>query len=77
MWGKAEGIVVDTHVKRLSKALGLTIHDDPIKVERDLMEVVPREKWIDFSHLLILYGRYKCPARMKPSDCPLLTDLFV
>jgi len=77
MWGKAEGIVVDTHVRRLSNALGLTSEQDPLKIEKDLMEIVPKDKWIDFSHLLILYGRYKCPARMKSSDCPLLTDLFM
>ncbi|CAN5121197.1 endonuclease III [soil metagenome] len=77
MWGKAEGIVVDTHVRRLSNALGLTTEQDPIKIEKDLMQIVPKDKWIDFSHLLILYGRYKCTARMKTAECPLLTDIFI
>ena len=76
-YGKAEGVVVDTHVMRLSQKLGLTTHKDPVKIEQDLMQVVPREHWIDFSHLLINFGREYCPAR-KPScaDTPL-GDLFI
>jgi endonuclease-3 len=66
-FGIAEGIVVDTHVKRLSKRLGLTQQDNPNKIERDLMELVPREDWIDLAHLLIFHGRRVCKAR-KP-DC--------
>lgn len=62
---KAEGIVVDTHVLRLSKRLQLTIATDPQKVEADLVKVIPRERWIDFSHELILHGRQTCIAR-KP-----------
>ncbi len=71
----ADGIVVDTHVKRIAKRLGLTRHTDPKKVERDLMALVPREDWIDFSHLMIFHGRRVCKAR-KP-DCPncILNDL--
>lgn len=69
---KAEGIVVDTHVMRLSQRLGLTDKKDPVKIEQDLMEIVPKENWIDFSHLLINYGRAYCPARPhKCPDCPL------
>jgi endonuclease III len=69
---KAEGIVVDTHVMRLSRKLGLTDKIDPVKIEQDLMEIVPKEKWIDFSHLLINFGREYCPARPhKCEDCPL------
>jgi endonuclease-3 len=67
----ADGIVVDTHVKRISKRLGLTQHSDPKKVERDLMALVPKEDWIDFSHLMIFHGRRVCKAR-KP-DCPNCT----
>ncbi|MBI2011192.1 endonuclease III [Candidatus Daviesbacteria bacterium] len=69
---KAEGIVVDTHVMRLSQKLGLTKEKDPVKIEKDLMEVVPKDKWIDFAHLLINYGREFCPARPHVcKDCPL------
>ncbi|MCX7886739.1 MAG: endonuclease III [Verrucomicrobiae bacterium] len=66
-FGKAEGIVVDTHVMRLSRRLGLTRHRTPEKIERALMKIVPRADWIDFSHLLIWHGRRRCTAR-KP-DC--------
>lgn len=66
-WGIAEGIVVDTHVARLSRLLGFTAHRDPIKVERDLMELIPKKDWIDLSHMLILHGRALCVAR-RP-DC--------
>ncbi len=69
---KAEGIVVDTHVIRLSQRLGLTDKKDPVKIEKDLMEIVPKEKWIDFAHMLILYGREFCPARSHVCQpCPL------
>lgn len=64
---KDEGIVVDTHVIRLSKRLRLTKHDDPEKIERDLMKLVPRAHWTDWSHWLIWHGRRRCFAR-KP-DC--------
>ena len=64
---KDEGIVVDTHVIRLSQRLGLTKHKDPEKIERDLMKLVPREHWTDWSHWLIWHGRRRCYAR-KP-DC--------
>ena len=62
-FGIAEGIVVDTHVARLSKRLGLTKESDPIKVERDLMAITPTNAWISLSHLLILHGRASCTAR--------------
>ena len=64
-FGIDEGIVVDTHVGRLSRRLGLTRHDDPVKVESDLMALVPRAAWTLWSHLLILHGRNVCLAR-KP-----------
>ena len=62
---KAEGIVVDTHVLRLSQRLQLTVATDPKKVEQDLVKIIPRDRWIDFSHELILHGRQVCIAR-KP-----------
>jgi|SRR5579872_1691965 len=71
-FGKSEGIVVDTHVMRLSRRLGLTDQKTPEKIEQDLMKIVPKDKWIDFSHLLINYGRTYCPARPHVcKDCPL------
>ena len=66
-YGKAEGVVVDTHVQRLSRRLGFSTESRPDKIEQDLMQVVPREKWIQFSHVLIHHGRAVCSAR-KP-DC--------
>jgi endonuclease-3 len=62
------GVVVDTHVGRLSRRLGLTRHEAPEKVEQDLMALVPQEKWTLFSHLLIWHGRRRCYARTP--DCP-------
>jgi endonuclease-3 len=71
-FGIAKGIVVDTHVGRLSQRLGLTRHKDPVKIERDLMAVVPNGQWIDFSHRMIHHGRKICIARKpKCDDCPL------
>lgn len=71
---KAEGVVVDTHVLRLSHRLGLTRAEDPKRVEEDLMRVIPRERWIAFSHEMIHHGRQICVAR-KPrcAECPLET----
>jgi endonuclease-3 len=71
-YGIASGVVVDTHVIRLSRRLDLTKHEDPKKIEEDLMRVLPREKWITFSHQLIWHGRRVCVAR-KPRciDCNL------
>ena len=63
----AEGVVVDTHVGRLSRRMGLTRQHDPVKVEQALMKIVPKEEWTLFSHLLIWHGRRRCSAR-KP-DC--------
>jgi endonuclease-3 len=62
-FGIAEGVVVDTHVSRLSQRLRLTRQKDPVKIEKDLMELVPRKDWIIFSHLLIFHGRRVCKAR--------------
>ena len=66
-YGKAEGIAVDTHVKRLSNRLGLSDEKNPDKIEKDLMEVVSRKDWIDFNYLMVTHGREICDAR-KP-DC--------
>jgi endonuclease-3 len=70
-----EGVVVDTHVKRLAGRLKLSAKAQPDKIEKDLMELVPRERWGEFSHLLIFHGRGCCTAR-KPScpECPLAGD---
>lgn len=71
-YGKNEGVCVDTHVMRLSKKLGLTNHIDPVKIEQDLMKIIPQKDWGDFSHLLILHGREMCTARPHTcQDCPL------
>ncbi len=61
--GEAQGIVVDTHVRRIAQRLGLTRHDDPVKIERDLVKIVPRADWHRFPHLVIWHGRRVCDAR--------------
>lgn len=73
VFGLADGVTVDTHVKRLAMRLGLTTETDPVKVERDLMAIIPRESWIEIAHLLVWHGRRLCFAR-KPacSVCPLI-----
>lgn len=69
---KNEGVVIDTHMIRMSQKLGLTEQKDPVKIEKDLMEIVPQEKWTDFANLLILHGRYFCTARPHTCEnCPL------
>lgn len=72
-FGKNIGITVDTHVTRLSNRLGLTTHSDPVKIEQDLMQIVPQEDWTLWSHLLIHHGRTVCKA-LKPRcmECPIL-----
>ena len=68
----AVGVVVDTHVLRLSRRLELTVNDDPVKVEQDLMQVIPQDRWIAFSHELIHHGRQICVARTpRCADCTL------
>ncbi len=62
-FGIVEGFVVDTHIGRLSRRFGWTKNDDPVKVEQDLMRIVPRKDWLDLSHLLIFHGRAVCNAR--------------
>jgi endonuclease-3 len=73
----AEGIVVDTHVKRITKLLGLTRNTDPVKVERDLVKLLPQEDWIDISHLLIWHGRKVCIARRPRCEACVLADRCV
>ena len=67
-FGKNEGVVVDTHVGRISGRLGLTKHTDPVKIEQDLMQVIPQEDWTLWSHLLIYHGRKTCQARKPKCD---------
>jgi endonuclease-3 len=68
----ADGVVVDTHVQRISRRLELTKHEEPPKIEQDLMKVIPRTRWIEFSHQIIHHGRALCIARRpKCAECPL------
>jgi endonuclease III len=73
--GAAQGIVVDTHVRRLSQRLRFTRQEDPEKIERDLVRLVPREDWARFPHLLIWHGRRVCDARRPRCEDCVLTDL--
>jgi endonuclease-3 len=73
--GDAQGIVVDTHVRRLSQRLGLTRQEDPVKIERDLVRLVPREDWARFPHLMIWHGRRVCDARNPRCEDCVLVDL--
>lgn len=73
--GQAQGIVVDTHVRRLSQRLGLTRQEDPVKIERDLVKLVPRGDWARFPHLLIWHGRRVCDARRPRCEECVLGDL--
>jgi endonuclease-3 len=73
--GHPQGIVVDTHVRRLSQRLGFTRQHDPVKIERDLMRLVPRDEWGIFPHLLIWHGRRVCVARAPRCEECVLTDL--
>ena len=71
-FGKNEGVVVDTHVHRITRRLELTKNDDAAKIEQDLMKIIPRPKWTDFSHQVIWHGRKLCMARQpKCAECPL------
>ena len=73
--GDAQGIVVDTHVRRLSQRLGFTRQEDPVRIERDLMRLVPRADWARFPHLLIWHGRRVCDARRPDCEGCVLADL--
>lgn len=74
---KAEGIPIDTHMIRMSNKLGLTEQKDPVKIEKDLMQIVPKEQWIDFPLMLILYGRHICTARTHDETNCILKDMYV
>lgn len=74
-YGISEGIVVDTHCKRLSNRLGLTKEDNPVKIERDLMKIIPKEDWRNFGHLMVFHGRAVCDARKpKCEECPITEE---
>lgn len=74
--GVAEGIAVDTHVIRLSRILGLTKHKNPVKIERDLMQIIPKKEWLGFTYRLIGYGRTYCTGRKHDhAQCPLTLAL--
>jgi endonuclease III len=73
--GEPQGVVVDTHVRRLSQRLGLTKQEDPVKIERDLQKLVPRQYWGLFPHLLIWHGRRVCDARNPRCEVCVLNDL--
>jgi endonuclease III len=75
VYNRAEGIAVDTHVTRLSGLLGLTEQTDPVKIERDLMQLFPQEQWTLISHLLILHGRRVCIARRPRCQECVLNDV--
>jgi len=72
---KDEGVVVDTHVGRVSGRLGLTGETDPVKIERDLMKLFPRDEWTNLSHLLIFHGRRVCHARVPHCEACVLADI--
>jgi endonuclease-3 len=74
-YGINEGVTVDTHVTRLSRLLGLTRHDDPVRIEQDLMPLFPREDWALVSHLLIFHGRQICIARRPRCPQCVVADL--
>ena len=76
IWGIREGIVVDTHVKRLSKRMGLTNSDNPEIIERELMKIVPKKYWYEFSHYLILYGREVSTAINPKCDICVINKYF-
>ena len=73
--GSPQGVVVDTHVRRLSQRLGLTKHEDPVRIERDLAKLVPRADWGRFPHLLIWHGRRVCDARRPLCEACVVNDL--
>jgi endonuclease-3 len=73
--GATQGIVVDTHVRRLSQRLGFTRHHDPVKIERDLQRLVPRADWARFPHLLIWHGRRVCIAQRPRCETCVVSDL--
>lgn len=75
VYGINEGIAVDTHVRRLSRLMGLTAESDPVRIERDLMKMIPKKKWAEASHLLILHGRGICKARNPDHKRCVVSDI--
>ena len=75
-FGRVEGIAVDTHVRRLSLKLDLTDHTDPVKIEQDLMQLLPQSEWFPFTYRMITYGRRICPARKHDCHDHPLTRLY-
>lgn len=71
IYGKTDGIAIDTHARRFSQLFGFSTTDDVVKIEKDLMEVVPKEEWGEITYLFAEYGRMYCTARCKHLDCPL------
>ena len=71
IYGKTEGIAIDTHARRLSQLFGLSNTDDVVKIERDLMGIVPRKDWGEITYLFAEYGRAYCTAFCKHTSCPL------
>jgi len=74
-FGQVEGVIVDTHVKRIAQRLGLTKSDDPVQIEQELMKKLPHQDWLDFTHLLIYHGRAICQARKALCEQCALIDL--
>jgi endonuclease-3 len=77
VYGIVEGIAVDTHVTRLSRLFGLTNNKDPNKIEQDLMKILPKQEWFNFTNRIIAYGRAYCKASCKHTACPLKDFLSV
>lgn len=75
LWGSVEGIVVDTHVTRVSNRLGLTSHKNAVKIEKDLMQLIPKGYWRNVSFSMVLHGRYVCVARKPKCDECVLSDI--
>lgn len=76
-FGIPSGVVVDTHVQRITQRLDLTKQDNPVKIEQNLMEILPQQRWIQFSHQIIHFGRNICVARKpKCGQCPIFSDCF-
>ena len=71
-----EGVAVDTHVARLSKLFGLTVNTNPEKIEQDLMKLLPKDEWFDFTNRMIAYGRMYCPAHCKHTNCLLRNNII-
>jgi len=76
LYGKAEGIAVDTHVRRFAIRFDLSDHSDPVRIERDLMEIMPQKEWWGFNHRLVHYGRDYCPARPHECSTHPLTKIY-